>query len=125
MRTKRTTTAHGDPEVSGAESVRTDDAVQELRIVGGAITVEGRELAAAACAAGLNVRWLDFASIEAQTAIVAQGPGSVRLPVVIVGGRYTLQRPPLSAVSACVTALRAGEHTLPADAIALGTDLAA
>ena len=85
---------------------------QELRIVGGETTLEGRALTAAAAGAGLRVRWLDFASSEAQAAIAAQGPGSVRLPLVIVSGTRTLQRPPFSA---CVAALRSGERRLPAE----------
>jgi len=85
-----------------------DPALEELRIVGGAATREGRELAAHAVAAGLRARWLDFAGAEAQAAIAAQGSGAVQLPLVIVGGTYTLQRPPFSAVSDCVAALRTG-----------------
>ena len=111
-----------DSQPIGASGARTGAAVEELRLVGGKITREGRELALAAAAAGLNVRWLDFDSAEAQAAIAAQAPGAVRLPLVIVDGRYTLQRPRSNAVSACLSALRAGDLTVPAGAVALGVN---
>ena len=117
--------ANRDAHPVGTIGSRTGAAVEELQLVGGKITREGRELASAAAAAGLNVRWLDFGSVEAQAAIAAQAPGAVRLPLVIVGGRYTLQRPPSNAVGACVAALRAGDRTLPAGAIPLGVDRSA
>ena len=82
---------------------RAETSVEELRVVGGKTTSEGHALTAAAAAAGLGVRWLDFASPEAQAAIAAQGPGSIRLPLVIVDGARILQRP---AFDACVAALR-------------------
>jgi hypothetical protein len=78
-------------------------AVAELRLVGGETTLEGHELTAAAAAAGLSVRWLDFGGSEAQAAIAAQGPGAVRLPLVIIGAT-TLQRPAFTDVSACLAA---------------------
>jgi len=56
----------------------------------------------------------------AQAAIVAQGPATVRLPLVIVGGVYSLQRPPFTAVSACLAALRAGDDAVPVGAIPVG-----
>ena len=96
--------------------------VDEIRVVGGETTVEGHELSGAAASAGVSVRWLDFASADAQAAIAAQGPGSVALPLVIVGGTYTLQRPRFTDVSACLAALRSGDTTLPARAIPLGHD---
>ncbi len=99
-----------------------DTAVDELQLVGGEATREGHELTVAAAAAGLNVRWLDFASEDAQAAIAAQGGGAVRLPLVIVGGTHTLQRPPFTAVSACLAALRAGDGALPVDAIPVRND---
>ena len=43
-----------------------DPAVEELRIVGGETTLEGHQPTAAAAAAGLAVRWLEFAIAEAQ-----------------------------------------------------------
>ena len=97
-----------------------DVTVEELRVVGGQNSVEGHELSAAASAAGLRIRWLDFASVEARAAIAAQGPGSVRLPLVIIGDAFTLQRPRFATLSACVAALRRGDRTLPAGAVALG-----
>ena len=109
-----------DSQAIGPSGARTVGAVEELRIVGGKITREGQELASAAAATGLNVLWLDFDSGEAQAAIAGQAPGAVRLPLVIVGGRYTLQRPRSNAGRACVSALRAGDRTLPAGAVALG-----
>jgi hypothetical protein len=93
--------------------------IEEVRLVGGEITLEGRESAAAAVAAGLRVRWLDFAGAEAQAAIAAQGAGSVRLPLVIVDGTHTLQRPQFAAVTACIAALRRGDAELPAGVVAL------
>jgi len=109
----------------GAIEARSSGAVEELQLVGGKITREGQELASAAAAAGLTLRWLDFDSAEAQAAIAAQAPGAVRLPLVIVGGRYTLQRPRANAVSACVAALRTGDRTVPAGGVALGPNLSA
>jgi len=94
---------------------------EELRLIGGEDTLEGQELTVAATAAGLAVRWLDFASAEAQAAIAAQGPGPVRLPLVIVGDTYTLQRPPFTSVSACLAALRSGDSSPPPGAIPLRT----
>ena len=99
------TSTHENPtRLSGR---RADPAVEELKVVGGESTLEGQALTAAAAAAGMSVRWLDFASPEAQAAIAAQGPGSVRLPLVIVGEIHALQRPPFAAVNACVASLRA------------------
>ena len=97
-------------------------AVDELQLVGGETTLEGHELTAAAAAAGLSVRWLNFASAKAQAAIAAQGSAAVRLPLVIVGGTYTLQRPPFTHVSECLAALRAGDGTPPAGAVAVSDD---
>lgn len=85
------------------------ESTPELRLVGGETTLEGRGLTASAAAAGLSVRWLDFASAEAQAAIAAQGPGAVRLPLVLVGDTHTLQRPRFAAVSACLAALQRGD----------------
>jgi hypothetical protein len=116
--------AHSDANAIYAVGTRADAAVEELRLVGGEITLEGRELAAAASAGGVNVRWLGFDSTKAQAAIAAQGPGAVHLPLVIVDSSYTLQRPPSTAVSGCVRALRAGDSTPPAGAVALRDDQA-
>jgi hypothetical protein len=110
---------HSDRNPICSRGTQPDTAVEELRLIGGDSTVEGRRLTAAAAAAGVSVRWLDFASAEAQAAIAAQGPGAIRLPLVIVGGTHTLQRPPFAAVSACAAALRSGRSPLPAGAIAL------
>ena len=109
-----------DPIDPGRTRAGTD--IEELRLVGGQIALEGRELAAAAAAAGLSVRWLHFASAEAQAAIAAQGAGSVRLPLVIIDGTHTLQRPQFAAVVACVAALRRGDGDLPAGVVALASD---
>ncbi|HUA49179.1 MAG TPA: hypothetical protein VMA77_28340 [Solirubrobacteraceae bacterium] len=97
-----------------------DATVEELQLVGGETTLEAHELTAAAAAAGLSVRRLNFASPEAQAAIAAQGSAAVRLPLVIVGGTYTLQRPPFTDVSECLAAVRAGDSMLPAGALAIG-----
>jgi len=109
-----------DPIDPGATQAAAD--IEELRLVGGQIALEGRELAAAAAAAGLSVRWLDFASAEAQAAIAAQGAGSVQLPLVIIGRTHTLQRPQFAAVMACIAALRRGDSDLPAGVVALASD---
>ena len=108
-----------DSYAAACFQARADVALEELRLIGGEITLEGNELTAAAAAAGLSVRWLDFAGAEAQAAIAAQGRGTIRLPLVIVGGTYTLQRPPFTAVSACLAALRSGDGAVPDGAIAL------
>jgi len=109
-----------DPIDPGATQAAAD--IEELRLVGGQIALEGRELAAAAAAAGLSVRWLDYASAEAQAAIAAQGAGSVQLPLVIIGRTLTLQRPQLAAVMACIAALRRGDSDLPAGVVALASN---
>jgi len=88
---------------------RQDASVDELRLVGGQNTLEGHKLTAAAGSIGISVRWLDFASEEAQAAIAAQGPGAVRLPLVILRGNRMLQRPQFSEVSACLAALSSDE----------------
>jgi hypothetical protein len=75
---------------------------------------EARELALAAEAAGLAVRPLAFASPLAEAALAAHGPGSVHLPLAIVAGRYSLQRPALEAVLECLEVLRRTRQTLPA-----------
>ena len=64
----------------------------EIAIVG-METREARELARAAEAAGIAVRPLAFGSRLADEALAAHGPGSVSLPLAIVAGRYSLQRP--------------------------------
>lgn len=96
--------------------------VDELQLVGGERTLEGRQLVAGAAAAGLTVRWLSFDSMAARSALAAQGPGAVRLPLAIVGGTYTLQRPEWTALRACVSAMRTGDHTLPTGAVSLRDD---
>jgi len=101
-----------DSYAAACFQARADVALEELRLIGGEITLEGNELTAAAAAAGLSVRWLDFAGAEAQAAIAAQGRGTIRLPLVIVGGTYTLQRPPFTAVSACLAAVPDGAIAL-------------
>ena len=109
--------AQEGPSTLGRVCLEPNAAAEELQLVGGQITLEGQVLTAAAAAAGISVRWLDLASAEAQAAIAAQGPGAVRLPLVIVGGTYTLQRPPFAAIGGCLAALRSGASMLPAGAI--------
>lgn len=87
--------------------------LDELVFVGGDHTVEARNLADAAADAGLRIRRLDFAGTAGQAAFAAQGPGSVRLPLVIVGGRYSLQQPRFVEVEACVEMLNTGGTDLP------------
>jgi hypothetical protein len=109
--------AQEGPPTLGRVCLEPNAAAEELQLVGGQITIEGQVLTADAAAAGIRVRWLDLASAEAQAAIAAQGPGAVRLPLVIVGGTYTLERPPFAAIVACLVALRSSASMLPAGAI--------
>jgi hypothetical protein len=94
----------------------------EIAIVG-IQTREGRELADAAQAVGLAVRPLGFGSPLADAALAAHGPGSVHLPLAIVAGRYSLQRPALSAVLACIEVLRGARQTLPATCVVLASTM--
>src|SRR5437763_12988125 len=75
---------------------------------------EARELALAAEAVGLAVRPLAFGSPLADAALAAHGLGRVRLPLAIVAGRYSLQRPALDAVLECIEVLRGTRKALPA-----------
>ena len=86
----------------------------EIAIVG-ITSLEARELCAAATAAGLRIRPLGFKSPEVEAAMAAFGPGTVRLPLVIVGGRYALQRPDFAGVLKCLELLRGADQALPAD----------
>jgi hypothetical protein len=99
-------------------AVRSIDTTPDIAIVGIQVR-EGRELARAAQAAGLAVRPLAFGSPLVDAALAAHGPGSVRLPLAIVAGRYTLQRPPLGAVLECIEVLRGTRQTLPKACVAL------
>ena len=76
-------------------------------------------LARAAEAVGLAVRPLAFGSPLADAAFAAHGPGSVRLPLAIVAGRYSLQRPAFAAVLECVEVLHGVRRTLPAACVVL------
>jgi hypothetical protein len=81
---------------------------------------EGRELALAAEAVGVVVHPLAFGSPLADAALAAHG-GSVRLPLAIVAGRYSLQRPGLAAVLECIEVLRGTRQTLPAGCVVLAS----
>ena len=94
---------------------------KEIAIVG-MQTREARELALAAETAGLAVRPLAFGSPLADAAFAAHGPGSVRLPLAIVGGRYSLQRPAIGAVLECMDVVRGSSQTLPAACVVLEAD---
>jgi hypothetical protein len=85
----------------------------EIAIVGMGAR-EARELARAAEEAGLAVRPLAFGSALADAALAAHGPGSVRLPLVIIAGRYSLQRPALGDVIKCIEVLRGNRQMIPA-----------
>jgi hypothetical protein len=78
---------------------------KEIAIVG-MHACEARELAHADAAVGLAVRVLAFGSPVADAAFAAHGPGSVRLPLTIVAGRYSLQRPAFGTVLECIEVLR-------------------
>jgi hypothetical protein len=93
---------------------------EEIAIVG-MHACEARELALAAEAVGLAVRLLAFGSPLADAAFAAHGPGSVRLPLTIVAGRYSLQRPALGAVLECIEVLRGMRQTLPAECVLLAS----
>jgi len=92
--------------------------VKEIGIVG-VHAREARELVLAAEAVGLAVRPLAFGSLLAEAALAAHGPGSVRLPLAIVAGRYSLQRPAFGAVLECIEVLRGTRQTLPAACVPL------
>jgi hypothetical protein len=92
--------------------------IKEIAIVG-MHAREARELVLAAEAVGLAVRPLAFGSLLAEAALAAHGPGSVRLPLAIVAGRYSLQRPALDAVLECIEVLRGTRRTLPAACVPL------
>jgi hypothetical protein len=91
---------------------------EELAIVGMQAR-EARELALAADAVGLAVRPLAFGSLLADAAFAAHSPGSVRLPLAIVAGRYSLQRPAFAAVLECIEVVRGARQTLPAACVVL------
>ena len=93
---------------------------EEIAIVGMQAR-EARELALAADAVGLAVRPLAFGSPLADAALAAHGPGSVRLPLAIVAGRYSLQRPAFGAVLECIEMLRGTRQTLPAACVVLAS----
>jgi hypothetical protein len=92
--------------------------VTDIAIVG-VHAREARELALAAEAAGLAVRAVAFGSHLAEAALAAHGPGSIRLPLAIVAGRYSLQRPAFGSVLECVEVLRGTRQILPAACVVL------
>ena len=94
--------------------------IKEIAIVG-VHAREARELVLAAEAVGLAVRPLAFGSLVAEAALAAHGPGSVRLPLAIVAGRYSLQRPALGAVLECIDVLRGTRQALPAACVLLAS----
>ena len=91
---------------------------EEIAIVGMQAR-EAEELARAAEGVGLAVRPLAFGSPLADAALAAHGPGSVRLPLAIVAGRYSMQRPAIAAVLECVEVLRGTRETPPAGCVVL------
>jgi hypothetical protein len=93
-------------------------ASDEIAIVGTQAR-EARELVVAAEAVGLAVRPLPFGSHLADAALAAHGPGSVHLPLAIVAGRYSLQRPAMGAVLECIEVVRGTRETLPAACVVL------
>lgn len=96
------------------------DIPSEIAIVG-MQTREARELALAAEAIGLAVRPLAFGSPLADAALAAHGPGSVSLPLAIVAGRHSLQRPAFGVVLECIEVLSGTRKALPAGCVALGS----
>jgi hypothetical protein len=93
---------------------------EEIAIVGMQAR-EALELALAAEAVGIAVRPLAFGSPLADAAFAAHGPGSIRLPLAIVAGRYSLQRPPFGAVLECIEVLRGTRQTLPRACVVLAS----
>ena len=65
---------------------------------------------------------LPFNTLAANAAIATHGPGTVHLPLVIVGGRYCLQRLTFADVLACIEVLRGTQRKLPARCAALPGD---
>ncbi len=92
--------------------------IQEIAIVG-VHAREAHELVLAAEAVGLAVRPLALGSLLAEAALAAHGPGNVRLPLAIVAGRFSLERPAFGAVLECIEVLRGTRHTLPAACVLL------
>jgi hypothetical protein len=95
---------------------------EEMAIVGMQAR-EARELALAAEEVGLAVRALAFGSPLADAALASHGPGSVRLPLAVVVGRYSLQRPAFGAVLQCIEVLRGTPQTLPAACVVLASTI--
>ncbi len=91
---------------------------EEIAIVGMQVHEAG-ELALAAEAVRLAFRPLAFGSPLAGAALSAHGPGSVRLPLAIVAGRYSLQRPTFGAVLECIELLRGTRQTLATACVVL------
>ena len=91
---------------------------EEIAIIG-MHAREARELALAAEEVGFAVRLLAFGSSPADAAFAAHGPGSVRLPLAIIAGRYSLQRPAFGTVLECIEVLRGTRQTLPAACVVL------
>ena len=69
----------------------------------------------------MRIRPLTFGSALAVAALAAHGPGSVRLPLAIVAGRYSLQRPAFGAVLECIEVLRGTRQTLPSACVVLAS----
>ena len=65
------------------------------------------------------MRPLAFGSPLADEALAAHGPGSLSLPLAIVAGRYSLQRPGFDAVLACIEVLSGTRLALPSACVAL------
>jgi hypothetical protein len=99
--------------------MRPSDA-EEIAILG-THAREARELALAAEATGLAVRLLAFGSPIADAALAAHGPGSVRLPLAIIAGRYSLPRPAFGTVLELIDVLRGTRQTLPAGCVVLAS----
>jgi hypothetical protein len=90
-------------------------------VIVGMQTREACELALAAEGLGLAVRPLALGTPLADAALAAHGPGSVRLPLTIVAGRYSLQRPTLGALLECIELLRGTRQTLPTACVVLAS----
>jgi hypothetical protein len=91
----------------------------DVAVLGGMQSRESQELCLAAEAAGLATRPLSFGSTLADAALATHGPGNVKLPLVVVEGRYSLQRPPFEAVLECIEVLHGTRRALPEGCLVL------
>jgi hypothetical protein len=83
------------------------------------LAVEAHTLCVAAEAASIPITARPFNTPEAKASIAANGPGTVDLPLVVVGGRYCLQRPTFAEALACIEVMMGTQRKLPASCATL------